>query len=116
MHYKFIDSHPLLPTSIAVAHSHSVFVLGCFFTKGVEVDDDTVRRADFVLAAVALADVAVVVPCHVAEFFFEQRKHLARLGDQLRLVFEEWRNGDAIRREVRAWPATLRARPHFFIA
>ena len=39
--------------------------------EGIEIDDDAFRSADFVLFAIAFADVARIVPGDVAVFGFE---------------------------------------------
>ena len=57
MREQFRNLHALLLSRISVAQSDGVFELWLFFAEGVEVDGDTGRCADFVLAAVAFADV-----------------------------------------------------------
>ena len=65
---------------VAVADSYS------FVFQGVEVDYDAERGADFVLAAVALADVAVVVPHYGAQFFLQHGVNFAGFVYQLGFV------------------------------
>ena len=60
-------SDPVLLAGIAVAHSHA----GAFF-ESVEVDSYAEWRADLVLAAIALADVAVVVEFDGFELSFQE--------------------------------------------
>ncbi len=68
---------------IAVADSYGVIF------QGVEIDGDAVRGADFVLTAVAFADIAVVVPHNVAEFFLQPFVNLAGFFYQFGLVFKQ---------------------------
>lgn len=68
--------------------------------EGVEVDDDAVGCADFVLAAVAFADVAVVVPHDIAEFFLQFFVDFPSLFDQFGLVLQERADRDFDRCEV----------------
>ena len=77
--------HSLLLRRIPLAHRHRAVL------KRLEVDDYAVRRADFVLAAVAFANVAVVVPHHSAGVGFgEARVDFAGFFYQFWLVFQQW--------------------------
>ncbi len=60
--------------------------------KRIEVDSDAKRRANFILAAIALTDVAVVVPCNCGVYFLELCPHLARLRDEFGLVLQKRRD------------------------
>ena len=80
--------YTFLLSGIAVSDGYGVIC------EAVEVYGYAVGSADFVLAAVAFADVAVVVPHYSAEFFFEHGVDFAGFGDQLRLVFEQRADGD----------------------
>ena len=75
-----IHLHSFLGGGVAVADGNGVI------GEGVKVNGDAVWGADFVLAAVAFADIAIVVPHDVAEFFFELVVDLAGFGDQLGFV------------------------------
>ena len=60
---QLVNSDALLFGRIPVTHRY-----GIVFQR-LEVDDDTRWRAYLVLAAVALANVAVVIPHDIAKFF-----------------------------------------------
>src|SRR5258708_7558321 len=66
--------YALLGAGVAIAEGDGIFVFG-LFAEGVEIDGDAERRADLVLAAVALADVAVVVEHDAGNIFFQQSKY-----------------------------------------
>ena len=68
---------------VAVAEGDGVVL------ERIEIDGDADRRADLVLAAVALADVAVVVPHDARHDFLEHHIDLARFRDEFRLVLEK---------------------------
>ena len=67
------------------------------------------RRADLILTAIALADITVVVPCHIAVFFLERAVYLASFFDELRLILQERRNRKSHRREM-FWQREIHAR------
>jgi hypothetical protein len=59
------------------------------FAQRIKVDDDTVRGTNFVLAAVALADVAIVIPGDITKFLFEKLKYTTCFVYEFWLVLEE---------------------------
>ena len=79
--YKFVYISPPLLRRIPLAHGDGVVL------QRLEVDHHAVRRADFVLAAVAFADVAVVVPHYSARVGFGKvRVHITGFFHQFWLI------------------------------
>ena len=96
---QILNLHALLLHGVAVAHSDAVvgrLALG-LVAHGVEVDRDAVRRADLILAAVALADGTGVVEVH-HEIGLERVIHFARLAGEL---FRERKHGSLERGQRR---------------
>ena len=81
---QFSYRNSFLSACVAISEGYRIFL--CWvFTECVEVDGDTVRRTYLILPSVSLANVAVVVPHHGADFFLQQLIHLTCFGDQLLL-------------------------------
>src|SRR4051794_31137605 len=91
---NFIYVESLLLCSISMADCDSVVF------EGVEVNCDAVWSTDFVLAAVALAYVAVVVPHDIAKLFFERIVDFPGLTDQLRLILQQRRHSHSVWRQL----------------
>ncbi len=85
---------------ISVTYGDGISRIWIFLSKRIEVNHDTVRRTYFVLATIALADIAVVIPRDITKFFFKHHEYLSCLGDKFRLVLEERRDSDAIWSEM----------------
>ena len=60
------DLDASLSGGVAVANGDGAIL------ESIKVDDDTLRRADFVLFPVTLADVAGIVPSDVYVFFLQK--------------------------------------------
>src|SRR6266568_7608703 len=91
---QLVNIDALLDSSVTVTDGDSIIF------ESLEVDSHTIWRADFVLAAVAFADVAVVIPNNLPEFFFEHLVNFAGFFDKLRLVFKQRRDSGFDWREV----------------
>src|SRR3989338_4391124 len=85
------DRESLLLTGVAMAQGDGILEFW-FLAECVEVDRDAEGRADFVLAAVTLADIAVVIPRDCWVHLLQFCAYLPRLLDKLGFVAQEWRN------------------------
>src|ERR1700757_444214 len=62
------------------------------FAKRIEVDGDAKWRANFVLSAVALTNIAIVVPGNRRVHLAKHIAYFSRLCHKLWLVFKKWRD------------------------
>ena len=81
---KFGNFFANLSGGVAVADSN------CVIFQRVKINDDAFWCADFVLFAIAFADVAGIVPSYESIFFFQEVIYFASLLDELGFVFEQW--------------------------
>src|SRR3989344_1206426 len=90
--HQTVNRDSFLLTCIAMANGYRILKFR-FLAECGEINSNAVRRAYLILPAVALADVAVVVPHDLRHEFLEHRVHLARFCDEFRLIFEERKDG-----------------------
>src|SRR3989338_6909768 len=64
--FQIFHLYPFLLSSVAVTDSNSIV------REGIKVYYDAKWCADFILATVALADIAIVIPSHTAELRLER--------------------------------------------
>ena len=94
------DCETLLLARVAVAERYSVFKLWGL-TDGIKVYRDAEGRTDFVLPAVPLADVAIVIPRNLRNFFFKVPVDFARLINQLWFIAKQWKHSNLYRGHTR---------------
>src|SRR5262245_26490967 len=87
------DCYSLLAHRVAVSHSDSIFQLRLFFTERLEIDCDTERRSDFVLAPVEFTDRTGVI-VNSAHRWLQVAPDLPGDFDDPRLLLHERKNSD----------------------
>src|SRR3989344_1139736 len=83
-----VNFYTLLLSCIAVAYRNGIKKFW-LFAQRVEIDSDARRRTYFILPAIALSDIAVVVPHDLRDFFFEHLIDGTRFLDERGFVLEE---------------------------
>ena len=84
------DGDASLEGGVAVADSNGIV------GKGVKINNDAFGCADFVLFAIAFADIAGIVPGNKGVFFFEEGIDGLGFGDKLGLVFQKRRDAELV--------------------
>src|SRR3989344_7637199 len=86
---KLLGRNPDLLHTVAVAHRYRVI----FFNR-VKIYSHAIRRANFVLTAIAFSDIAVVVISNALELPLEFAKYLLGLFNKFWLIAQQRRHGD----------------------